>query len=214
LLANLCRWSVLFMPLLCQAAPLSVRVMAPDATGVSGVAVYLESGVPMPVAAPRRTVEIQQKDKSFAPYLTVIGNNDKVVFTNRDDITHHIYSVNGPARFSFKIREGEENADQQFNQPGIIAMGCNIHDWMSGYLLVADAAYATTTDSDGWARFDAIEPGDYRVVAWHPQMREPGPLSLQLTVQDRSELNLQLTQPMAEIPRQKGIDDFDFLDGY
>lgn len=204
------------LPALAAAEPLPVRVLGPDGAGVAGMVVYLEprgAVDPSPPASPAGPVlEIAQQDRRFVPYVGVIRRGEAVRFTNHDDITHHVYSFNGPARFSFHIRPGEENRLADFDTAGIIAMGCNVHDWMSGYLLVLDTPYHARTGAEGMARLEA-PAGDYRLTAWHPQLQEQA-LERTVTLPAEGPVTLTLSRPLEEIPRQQGLDDFDFLERY
>ncbi len=202
------------LALSCLAGDVSIRVKGPTGDVVSGVVVYLHGDdLPERLAAPR-AITIHQQGKRFAPYLSVTQSGDEVVFTNRDDITHHIYSVAGPKRFSFKLRAGEERHVRPLSQAGVIPMGCNIHDWMSGYLLVVDTPYFGFTDSDGRVEFNDLAAGQYRALVWHPQLQEASDLALDFRVPETAALELHLSRPLAQLPVQKSVNDFDFLEEY
>ena len=50
-------------------------------------------------------------------------------------------------------------------------LGCNIHDWMVGYVYVSATPYFAKT---GCGRHDAladVPPGAYEARVWHPRMR-------------------------------------------
>lgn len=195
------------------AGPVAVQVQDPDGVGVEGVAVYIEwLDGKAPVSSSHSAIDILQKDKGFSPFLSVVQSGTTVTFSNFDDITHHIYSVTGNERFSYNIRAGEKTPDMTIEKPGLIAMGCNIHDWMSGYLLVLETPYYALTDSQGRAVFEVREAGNYRAVAWHPQMKDEPSQDISLPGDELVVLKLQ--HKMAKIPRQKAVDDFDFLEGY
>ena len=213
-MGQICQPALLLIPLACGAAPLHVQVVDPSGLGVEDVVVYLEGeDLPSPAAAPA-PLEIRQEARRFAPYLGTVQRGEPVLFSNRDNITHHIYSFNGPSRFSFTLRPEEETLVEDFGEAGVIAMGCNIHDWMSGYLLVLNTPWFTHTGPEGRAAFDGLPPGSYRAFAWHPQMREAGPPSAVFSMPYNGELRLQLSRPLDEIPRQEALDDFDFLEAY
>lgn len=59
-----------------------------------------------------------------------------------------------------------------FDKPGVIALGCNIHDWMLAYVLVLQTPYFTTTDSRGTWHVDGLPVGNYEARVWHPLMRQ------------------------------------------
>ena len=161
------------------------------------------------------TIEIGQFDKSFAPYVSVMQKGNTVKFSNQDDITHHIYSPLGENKFSFKIKAGESHVKSDFEQSGIITMGCNIHDWMSGHLLILDTPYFAKTNDKGHAVIDIEQPGNYQLTIWHPQLDEPeNKLSLNFNSKEKQKLQLALTKAMHIIPEQSNEDDFDFLSDY
>lgn len=195
------------------AHTLAVKVQNPDGSPVPGMAVYLEAlGRELPAASHRVAIEILQQDKGFVPYVGVVQAGSTVTFSNLDDITHHIYSVTGEARFSFNLREAEVTPEMTLAQPGQIAMGCNIHDWMSGHLLVVGTPYYGLTDAQGRVDIEVRDAGSYRIVSWHPQVANG---VAQVALLPTSEtITLTLPQALAHRPVQKGIDTFDFLEGY
>jgi len=197
----------------CFANDIQVQVVSHQKQPLKGIVVYLEAiGRHIALESKASAINIGQKNKGFAPYVSVVQSGTSVTFSNQDDITHHIYSVTGNKKFTYTIRSGEASSPLEIDQKGIIAMGCNIHDWMSGYILVLDTPYYTKTDANGVATVYGLEHGKYRIVAWHPQLQER--LVKETFLPSASPIVLQLQKKMAKIPSQKGVDDFDFLDGY
>ncbi len=133
---------------------------------------------------------------------------------NKDDITHHIYSVGSQNKFSFKVRAGN-NTRVEFDRATEIAMGCNIHDWMSGYLLVLNTPYFEKTNDEGIAYFNIAQLGRYNVVIWHPQMEERNNrMAIEKNINKDIKLSFVLSKAMHNIPLQESDDDFDFLSDY
>jgi len=198
-----------------QLMCLQVSVHSHTDKALSGMVVYLEplDGQVMPKSS--NTLTIAQHAQSFEPYLSISQVNQQVNFENQDDITHHIYSAGSENKFSFKIRTGKTSANLLFEKPDEIAMGCNIHDWMSGYLLLLNTPYFAKTNAQGFADFAVSEQGSYRVVVWHPQMQAANNrmvLTKQLTSNDK--VIFTLDKVMQAIPKQENADDFDFLSDY
>ncbi len=189
-------------------------------TPMANMVVYLTPTSPSSAKkiAPESTqppIEIHQENKQFSPYITVIQQGYQLKFVNDDDITHHIYSASGPKRFSFKLRKDSTQQDMLFDQAGHISMGCNIHDWMSGHVLVVDTPYYGVTDSNGNVTFDELPDSEYQLVVWHPQLRADNNQFSQTIITPLAEaLTIQITASMDDIPTQQSLDDFDFLDGY
>lgn len=211
-------FTLMLSPLLAQADNLQIQVNNPDGSQVQDVVIFAEPlDSPIPVHTTQR-IEIKQKDRAFAPYITVMQRQDDVVFSNQDDFTHHIYSISGENRFSFKLKAGEERpletaASGQSNEA--IAMGCNIHDWMSGYLLILDTPYFAKTDSQGQLSLQLEKPGRYRLTLWHPQLQADNhQLQQELEINTAQNLTWSLPKPLVvELP-EADEEAFDFLDKY
>ena len=198
-----------------NATCVQVHVKNVNNNPLKNMVVYLEPLMGQVLSQQSKTVEISQHSKSFIPYISVSQSTSKVNFVNKDDITHHIYSADSENKFSFKIRAGKTDSTAQFNHAAEIAMGCNIHDWMSGFLLVVDTPYFTKTDVQGLASFTLKELGKYRIVVWHPQMRsENNRMIIEKDLSMGDNITFTLQKNMDDIPVQKSDDDFDFLSDY
>jgi plastocyanin len=196
---------------------IQVQVKSNKGNALADMVVYLEPLSGQLLAQSSATVVIGQHNKSFTPYISISQSKSSVEFVNQDDITHHIYSAGSDNKFSFKIRAGQTHSFAQFNQAAEIAMGCNIHDWMSGYLLVVDTPYFAKTNAQGIATFSLNELGKYRIVLWHPQMDSPNEqnkMIIEKNLQAAEQILFVLDNPMKTISKQKSEDDFDFLSDY
>ena len=127
-----------------------------------------------------RTFEIVQSDQEFAPYVTVVPVGATVVFPNRDTVQHHVYSLSRPKKFEFPLYDPGKSAQLVFDQPGVITLGCNIHDWMLAYLVVVPTPHFAQSDATGQAAL-AVPPGNYTLEIWHPRLSRPVRQTVQLT---------------------------------
>mgnify|MGYP003384733356 CR=1 FL=1 len=196
-------------------ACVQVFVKTKSGEPLADMVVYLEPLEGQLLEKSSKEVVIGQRNKSFTPYISVSQVNSKVNFVNQDDITHHIYSAGSDNKFSFKIKAGQTNSSARFYHETEVAMGCNIHDWMSGFLLVVNTPYFAKTDENGQVVFDIASLGKYKIVVWHPQMQSKNNrLIKKEAVLANSAFTFILNHPMAEIPLQESDDDFDFLSDY
>ena len=80
-----------------------------------------------------------------------------------------------PAKnFELKLYGGDEIQQVVFDQPGVVAMGCNIHDNMLGYIYVVDSRLFGTIGADGTVTIEGLENGaTYEAQVWHPRLRGP-----------------------------------------
>ena len=128
-------------------------------------------GTPLP-AAKLPAASIDQVNKEFVPRVSVVQTGTTITFPNKDDIRHHVYSFSSPKIFDLKLYSGTPANPVIFDKPGLVVLGCNIHDWMVGYLLVVDTPYFARSDAKGEARIEA-PAGEYEVNAWHPRLQGP-----------------------------------------
>ena len=134
---------------------------------------------PAPPLANPEMVEIEQKDQEFRPYVTAVQVGAKINFPNHDTVQHHIYSLSKPKRFEIPLYQTGAAASEVFDTPGIVTIGCNIHDWMVAYIVVLPTPYFAKTDNTGAAALPPLPPGRYRLEVWHP--RAPAPLVQEIT---------------------------------
>ncbi len=194
---------------------LSINVLNVNSQPLENMVVYVEPVGHTITHKNVATLEIGQQNKSFMPYISVTQLGNEVAFNNKDNITHHIYSPVGKSKFSIKIRSGQTLVKNNFQQAGEVSMGCNIHDWMSGYMLIVDTPFFAKSDKNGQVEIELNKSGQYKVVVWHPQMNEANNrMSKVINVNDSMSITMQLLNPMDEIPTQKNEDDFDFLSDY
>jgi plastocyanin len=151
------------------AAELRGRVVASDGTGVAGAVVFVRTPVPPPAAVGTagRSAIMDQIDKQFVPHVLPIAVGTAVRFPNHDQIHHHVYSFSRVKSFDLPLSKDEEAPPVVFDAPGVVKVGCNIHDWMMGVVLVVPTPYFTTTDDGGAFVLRDVPTGDVTVAAWH-----------------------------------------------
>jgi plastocyanin len=131
------------------------------------VAVPIDGPAKLPA---KPAVEImEQSNKEFVPTVLPILVGSKVSFPNRDSVRHHVYSFSPAKRFEFKLYAGTPTEPIVFDQPGVVMIGCNIHDWMIAHIYVSESPYFAKTDARGAASLSNLPPRAYMVRVWHPR---------------------------------------------
>lgn len=185
-----------------RAATLVIHVQSADGRALAGAVVTARPlDGPARHAPPQRAV-MDQVNRAFEPDLLVIAVGSTIEFPNSDSVSHQIYSFSPAHRFQLPLYRGKPYPPVPFDQPGLVTLGCNIHDEMLAYVLVTDAPYFGRTDAGGaWSA--EVTHGRYRVALWHPRLRdEAADLERELTVNesDRAELTLRLQKPLQPAP--------------
>ncbi|HEY4446181.1 MAG TPA: hypothetical protein VGN30_17990 [Steroidobacteraceae bacterium] len=113
---------------------------------------------------------VDQLDKQFVPYVKPVFMGSKVRFPNSDHIRHQVYSFSPAKKFELPLYGGTDAPPVVFDKPGVVVLGCNIHDWMVGYIYVSETPFFAKTEAAGRATIDDMPPGEYTVRIWHPSM--------------------------------------------
>jgi plastocyanin len=125
--------------------------------------------------AAAKPVVLDQIDEEFVPDVLVVPTGGQVVFKNSDQTRHHIYSFRQPKRFELQLAPGEISAPVTFDQSGVVALGCNIHDHMRAWLYVTEARFVARTGPDGVATFTDVPSGAWEAKTWHPRVPPGAP---------------------------------------
>ena len=117
-----------------------------------------------------RDGSIDQIDKEFLPRVTIVPVGASVTFPNHDDVRHQVYSFSPAKRFELPLYAGVPAQPIVFDKPGVVVLGCNIHDWMVGYVYVSESPFFAKTGKDGKAVLSELPARAYVVRVWHPQL--------------------------------------------
>jgi plastocyanin len=146
-------------------------------------------GAPPP-AAPAREI-VDQIGQEFVPRVKPILVGTSVFFPNKDNIRHQVYSFSATKQFELPLYAGTPAKPVVFDKPGVVVLGCNIHDWMIGYIYVSESPYFAKTGADGKARLADLPALGYRVRVWHPRLQ-----GVEAATQQTADLG---AQPSAEL---------------
>lgn len=155
-------------------APQSLTLQVVNQRGMPIQGAVIEIAPPpgstRPLSFPWRNA-IAQHNLAFQPGTLIVPVGADVAFPNLDAVRHSIYSFSKIARFQIDLYGRNQTRSQRFALPGTVALGCNIHDKMRGYIRVVSTPFAAATDLNGMGRIDGLAPGTYRVTIWHPRLR-------------------------------------------
>lgn len=154
-----------------SAAPLIVRVVDSKGRPIRDAVVTLR-----PDGSPARpsaagSYSVSQKDMQFHPFVLVAPVGAKVSFANFDSTRHHVYSFSPAKKFELKLFARDQSRSVVFDKPGIVALGCNIHDAMTAFIVVADSRWTAKTGPNGTVHFADAPNSPGRLSVWHPYLR-------------------------------------------
>ena len=137
---------------------------------VQNAVVYVKDGLAAHGFTPSDTpVVIDQKGCLFEPRIAAAQTGQPVKFLNSDPLAHNVHGLpdkSPPWNFSLGVKGASRNVT--IDKPErFIAVKCDIHPWMRGYLGVFEHPYFAVTGADGRFTLPNLPPGNYVVEAWH-----------------------------------------------
>ncbi|MDZ7787250.1 MAG: methylamine utilization protein [Halofilum sp. (in: g-proteobacteria)] len=204
------RWAMTLLiaaaagPATATAATIEARVRSDDGPVTNAVVHATRTdGESLPRPAQPEAV-MDQVGREFAPHVLPVLAGTSVRFPNSDDTRHHVYSFSDAKTFELQLYHGETARPVTFGEPGVVTLGCNIHDWMLGYILVLDTPAFARTGDNGTGRIADLPPGEYRVEVWHPRLVDgTSPQPRTITVDDGATATLRFDIELSP-PRDRG----------
>jgi plastocyanin len=165
-------------------------------SGVSGESVvYVDTIQGKTFPAPNDKPVMDQKGLMFQPHIMVVQQGTTVEFLNSDKVAHNVFwtSVSGNKKLGHNLGtwpQGEKRAFK-FDNPGSVALLCNVHPEMAGFIVVVATPYYATSDKSGNYKIESVPDGSYSVTAWHEGGK---PQSKQVTVSGDTKADFSLSK--------------------
>lgn len=195
-----------------HANTLTVSVADSKGENVGGAVVWATPSFELGEGYAPEAREMVQQNKQFWPHILVVQQGADIAFPNRDNIKHHVYSFSSPKSFEFRVYKDNPPTPLTFDKVGEVELGCNIHDWMLGYIKVVDTPFFVRTDASGQAVLADLPQGDYTLNVWHPRIQnkdngQSTPIAIDADATRTISLNAEF------LPAIEGYDDYD-LESY
>lgn len=159
------------LPATLLAADMQVRIVDQQGVPLADAVAELQLAQPPQTATAVQSVisaEVAQKDLTFVPFVSAVQKGTKVEFPNQDKTRHHVYSFSPAKVFELKLYAGKPEAPVLFDKAGVVALGCNIHDYMQAFVYVGDSPYLAVSNNDGLVQLKDVPAASYQLKVWHP----------------------------------------------
>lgn len=151
----------------------ALRIEVTDARGKAvpdAVVTATAQNPSMPSPAANKPATMDQVAKAFVPGVLVVRTGQSVIFPNSDSVAHQVYSFSPAKRFELPLYRGHAHPPIVLDHPGLIVLGCNIHDSMVGYIFVTDAPYFGTSDARGHWNAGELPAANYEIGVWSARL--------------------------------------------
>lgn len=160
-------------------SPSEALLISPDKT-IKNVVVSIQNiSKGKKFERPAENPSIDQKGCIFIPHVTMVPQGSTIDLLNSDDVMHnlHSWSMKNTA-FNEGVAGGGKLA-KTFEFSETIKMTCDVHKWMSAWIIVQNNPYYVLTGETGKFRIKDVPPGTYTLRAWQESL---GRVAQEITV--------------------------------
>jgi plastocyanin len=173
-----------------HAGNISGKIAAP-----ANSVVYVDTIPGKTFPGPAKHSTMDQSGLAFQPHILVVQQGSTVDFLNDDSVAHNVFwtSIGGNKKLGHNLGTWPQGQTRsfKFDNPGAVALLCNVHSDMAGFIVVAPTPYFAQSDSAGNYKIENVPDGNYTIIAWHEGMK---PASKKVTVSGDSQADFVLAK--------------------
>ena len=151
--------------------PVTTEGVVAGADGsLANVVVYISEGWSGGETPATAQPEFNQKGCQYQPHVLGLDVNQHFKVVNSDQTSHNIHPMPAPGGANHEWNKSQPPGAPPIDafwpaQEVAIHVKCNIHPWMSGYMVVVKTPYGVS-DEKGSYKIDNLPPGNYTLTAW------------------------------------------------
>lgn len=166
-------------PICSKKVPTDELVINKENSGIANLFVFIPATKkpavhPSLAASKEKNVVLDQKDCRFFPHAQIMRTDQVLMVKSMDNCNHNTRPnpiKNNPENFTVPANERNGlpwKVKVAETLPTMVK--CDIHPWMSAYLLVIDHPYAVVTDKDGKFKIENLPAGELEFRYWHERV--------------------------------------------
>ena len=107
----------------------------------------------------------------YVPRVIGVVAGQDIEVINGDKTMHNVHTYKGQETL---LNAGQPAGAAPIKKPAsdeaaVIKVKCDVHPWMTAYIIATDHPYFAVTDENGKFKIDKVPSGDYTVEAWHSE---------------------------------------------
>lgn len=119
-------------------------------------------------AAAVKEAVLDQVKCEYVPHVLAIPAGTTVKIKNSDGILHNVHTlskVNSP--FNRAQPKYLKEITETFAKPERIPVRCDVHAWMSGWIVVTEHGSFDVSEGDGTFKLSEVPAGEHTLEVWH-----------------------------------------------
>jgi plastocyanin len=139
---------------------------------LANVVVRVTSANVPPAPKPSTSVVLDQNQCMYRPRVAVAVEGQPLQIKNSDGTFHNVHTYEGDKTW-FNVAHMAKAAPVDTNAPKagtVIKFKCDVHPWMTGYVIVSSHPFHAVTAADGSFTISGLPAGEYTLEAWHEKL--------------------------------------------
>jgi hypothetical protein len=148
-------------------------MLSKDGKALQNVVVRITKNAPAGGKVPTEPVIIDQHDCMYRPRVQGAMQGQKIMIKNSDGTMHNVHSYLGTKTL---FNQAQPPNAAPIEKPlkadaaDVLKLKCDVHPWMTGYVVMAKNPYFATTKDDGKFEIKDVPAGSYTLEAWHEKL--------------------------------------------
>jgi hypothetical protein len=146
-------------------------LLSKDGKSLANVVVRISKNAPAGAKVPTAPVIVEQKDCMYRPRVQGAVEGQKIEIRNDDATLHNVHSYAGTKTlFNQAQPPNSKPLDKDSKGGDVMKLKCDVHPWMTGYVVVTKHPFFSVTGEDGKFEIKDVPAGTYTVEAWHEKL--------------------------------------------
>jgi len=158
-----------------KANEIKGKVSVQGIKSAENIAVYVDAISDKKFDAPKEPIVVDQRKMAFIPHVVAAQQGTTVEFLNSDSVGHNVYwpSIGGNKKLAHNLGTWPQGVKKSFtfDELGPAPLLCNVHQEMSGYVVVVPTPYFAVSDKDGNYAIKDVPPGNYTLKTWSEEAK-------------------------------------------
>lgn len=135
---------------------------------LANVVVRVKTALPKG-AVPTEPVVVDQKDCMYRPRVQGAVAGQPIEIRNSDGTLHNVHTYEGSKTLFNQAQPPRAPPIVKVFQDGtgVVKFKCDVHPWMTGYVVVVGHPHFATTDAGGTFTLKDLPAGQHELEAWH-----------------------------------------------
>jgi hypothetical protein len=118
---------------------------------------------------------VDNRECRFEPRVQIGRYQGAIEMKNSDPVFHNtnlapIANANSTTLVNVPLPLQGQSQTKKLEKAGIVAVNCNVHEWMKAWIYVSEHPYAAVTRADGTYEITGIPAGEYNALVWHEKL--------------------------------------------